>query len=240
VDNQNRRLPQEQLAVRPSGPSERTGLVVDDGALAHEANQGWWSEYEDLGIGPFIGLENQANQISSYQSCVIPGMFQTEDYARAVIKGVVPEINGRVLDDRVDARMRRQELLTSEAAPDLLALVDESALRRMVGGSQVMRHQLKRMVEVAATVPNIALRVVPLRAGAHPGLDNSFTLLEFRSARPAVVYVENAMGTFYLEQADIVRRYEKVVRYLLRDDCALDPKRSLELIDQIGTSPEFS
>jgi hypothetical protein len=238
--DQNRRLPWKELVVQPSGLSEPGDLVVDDGALAHETNQGWWSDYEDLGIGPLIGLENQANRVSSYELCVIPWMFQTEDYARAVIRGYVPDIDDRVLADRVNARIRRQGLLTSESAPDFLALIDESALRRIVGGSQIMRLQLKRMAEVAATVPSVTLQVVPLRAGAHPGLDNTFTLLEFRSARPAVVYVENAMGTFYLEQADTVRRYEKVLRYLLSDDCALDPKRSLELIDQIGTSPDLS
>jgi Domain of unknown function (DUF5753) len=236
VDTQNRPLPRKELVVQPSGLSEPTGLVVDDGALAHEANQGWWSAYEDLWIGPLIGLETQASRISSYESCVIPWMFQTEDYARAVIRGYVPDIDGRVLDDRVDARLRRQELLASASTPDFVALVDESALRRIVGGSQVMRHQLKRMADVAYNVPSITLRVVPRQAGAHPGLDNTFTLLEFPSARPAVVYVENAMGTFYLEQADIVRRYEEVLRYLLSEDCALDPKRSLNLIEEIGTS----
>ena len=238
--DQKRRLPWKELVGQPSGPSEPGDLVVDDGALAHEANQGWWSEYEDLGIGPFIGLENQANQISSYQSSVIPGMLQTEDYARAVIKGVAPEISGRVLDDRVNARMRRQDLLTSESAPHFLALVDESALHRMVGGSQVMRHQLKKMADVAYNVPSVTLRVVPLQAGAHPGLDNAFTLLEFRAARPAVVYAENAIGTFYLEEPRIVHRYEEILRYLLREDCALDQKRSLERIERIGSSPDFS
>ena len=238
--DQKRRLPWKELVVQPSGLSEPGDLVVDDGALAHAANQGWWSDYEDLGIGPLIGLENQADRISSYESCVIPWMFQTEDYARAVIRGYIPDIDDRVLADRVKARIRRQELLTSDSAPDFLALVEESALRRIVGGSQVMRLQLKRMAEVAATVPSITLRVVPLQAGAHPGLDNTFTLLEFGSARPATVYVENAIGTFYLEEADIVGRYQEVLRFLRSEDWALEPKRSLERIEQIAYSPDFS
>ena len=236
--DQKRRLPWKELVVQPSGLSEPGDLVVDDGALAHAANQGWWSDYEDLGIGPLIGLENQADRISSYESCVIPWMFQTEDYARAVIRGYIPDIDDRVLADRVQARIRRQELLTSDSAPDFLALVDESALRRNVGGSQVMRHQLKKMVDVADNVPSVTLRVVPPQAGAHPGLDNTFTLLEFPSARPAVVYLENAIGTFYLEEAGFVHRYGEVLRYLLGEDCALDQKRSLERIEQI--SPDFS
>lgn len=240
MDGQSRHLLRRELVVRPSDLSEPAGLVIEDGALARKAAQGWWSDYEDLWIGPLIGLQTQASRISSYESCVIPWMFQTEEYARAVIRGAVPDIDSRVLDDRVKARIRRQELLTAESAPGFLMLVDESALRRAVGGSQVMRHQLKRMVEVADTVPGVTLQVVPLQAGAHPGLDNTFTLLEFRSARPAVVYVENAIGTFYLEQAGVVHRYEEVLRYLHSADCALDPKRSLELIDQIGTSPDLS
>jgi hypothetical protein len=203
-------------------------------------NQGWWSKYEDLWIAPLIGLETQASRISSYESSAIPWMFQTEDYARAVIRGAVPGISDRVLNDRVSARIKRQELLTREAGPLFLALVDESALHKAVGGSQVMRHQLKKMVEVASTVHSATLQVVPKEAGAHPALDNTFTLLEFPGARPAMAYLEIAMGTFYLEQPVIVRRYQEVLRYLLDRDVALDPKRSVELIDRIGNSPEFS
>lgn len=240
MDDQSRGLPQRRLVVQPSRLSEPTGLVIDDGALAREVNQGWWSNYEDLWIGPLIGLETQASRISSYESSAIPWMFQTEDYARAVIRGAVPGISTRVLEDRVNARIKRQELLTRESGPAVLALVDESALHKAVGGSHVMRHQLKRMVEVASTVHSVTLQVVPKEAGAHPALDNTFTLLEFRAVRPAVVYLEIAMGTFYLEQSAIVRRYQEILRYLRDCDVALDPKRSMHLIDQIGSSTEFS
>lgn len=229
-----------ELAVQPSGLSQPTGLVIDDGALARGTNQGWWNEYKDLWIAPLIGLQNQASRISTYQSCVIPWMFQTEDYARAVIRGIVPDISDRVLNDRVDARIRRQELLTRESAPAFLALVDEAALLRPVGGSPVIRHQLKRIIEIASSMQNLTLQVVPLHVGAHPGLDSTFTLLEFGPLRPAMVYVENAIGTLYLEQAPVVRRYEEVLRYILQPDRALDPKRSLDLIEQIGNSLDFS
>jgi len=229
-----------QLAVQPGGLSQPTGLVIDDGALAGGTNQGWWSDYDDLWITPLIALQNQASRITTYQAAFIPWMFQTEDYARAVIKGMVPDIADHALSDRVDARIRRQELLTKEPGPAFLALVDESALIRPVGGSQVMQHQLKRIVEIASTVPSITLQVVPLRVGVYPGLDSAFTLLEFGPARPDLVYVENATGSFYLEQAPIVRRYEEVLRYVLQPERALDPQRSLELIDQIGNSPNYS
>ena len=229
-----------ELAVQPVGLSQPTGLVVDDGALARGTYQGWWSEYKDLWISPLIGLQEQASRISVYQSCFVPWMFQTEDYARAVIKGTVPDISDSVLDDRVDARIKRQKLLTRESAPAFLALVDESALHRPVGGSHVMRHQLKKIVEIVSTVENITVQVVPLRVGAYPGLDSTFTLLEFESERSAMVYVENAIGAFYLEQAAIVRRYEDVLEYVLHPGRALDPKSSLDLIHQIGNSPDLS
>jgi hypothetical protein len=167
-------------------------------------------------------------------------MFQTEDYARAVIRGTVPDISDSVLDGRVEARIQRQKLLTRQPAPAFLALVDESALHRPVGGSHVMRHQLKKIVEIASTVENITLHVVPLRVGVYPGLDGTFTLLEFEADRPATVYVENAIGAFYLEQPAIVRRFEDVLDYVLHPDRALDPKSSLELIHQIGNSPDLS
>lgn len=237
MDDQSQGLPRRGLAVQPSSLSEPTGLVIDDGALAREVNQGWWSKYEDLWIAPLIGMETQASRISSYESSAVPWMFQTEDYARAVIRGAVPGISDRVLADRVNARIKRQELLTRESGPVFLALVDESALHKAIGGSQVMRHQLKRMVEVASTVRNVTLQVVPKEAGAHPALDNTFTLLEFPAARPAMVYVEIAMGTFYLEEPAIVDRYQEILRYLIDRDVALDPKRSMELIDEIGNSP---
>jgi len=204
--------------------------------LAREAKQqGWWNKYEDLAIDSLIGLEIEASQISSYESCVIPWMFQTTDYARAIIRGILPRIAEHVLDARVTARLTRQEIITRESPPHFWSLVDESALRRRVGGNQTMRDQLKEMVELA-TIPNMTLQVVPLGLGAHPGLDNTFTLLEFQSAQPPVVYIENMAGSLYLERTYDVDRYKEALMHLRAG--ALDPESSVALIEEIGETFE--
>jgi len=203
--------------------------------LAREAKQqGWWNQYEDLLIDSLIGLETEAAQISSYESCVIPWMFQTKEYASAIIKGILPRIADHILDERVAARLKRQEILTRDSPPTFWSLVDESALRRRIGGNHTMFEQLKRMVELATTIPNITLQVVPLSLGAHPGLDNTFTLLEFKSSQPAVVYVENMAGVLYLERAADVDRYKEALEHLRAG--ALDTESSARLVEQIGNS----
>ena len=204
----------------------RTRLMT----LAREAKQqGWWNKYGDLGIDWLIGLEMEAAQISSYESCVIPWMFQTSDYARAVIKGILPRIADHVLDERVAARLTRQEIITRESPPHFWSLVDESALRRRVGSNQVMRDQLEKMVKLAA-ISNITLQIVPLSLGAHPGLNNTFTLLEFRPAQPSVICIENMTGTLYLERVSDVNRYKEALMHLRAG--ALDPESSVEVIEK--------
>ena len=230
-----------ETGVRPASLRDVRDLCtiygVDDSlrarlmTLAREAKQqGWWNRYEDILIDRLIGLETEAAQISSYESCVIPWMFQTREYARAVIRGILPRIADQVLDERVAARLTRQEIITRESPPHFWPLVDESALRRRVGSSQVMRDQLKRMVELAA-IPNMTLQVVPFSLGAHPGLDNTFTLLEFQSGQPPVVYVENMAGELYLERAKDVNRYKEALMHLRAG--ALDPESSISLIERV-------
>ena len=234
-----------ETATRPASPrdvrdlcalykaeaSVLTRLMV----LAREAKQqGWWNKYEDLAIDSLIGLETEASQISSYESCVIPWIFQTEKYARAVIKGILPRISDRILNERVAARLKRQEILERESVPHFWFLVDESAIRRRIGGSQTMHEQLKRMIELATTTPSITLQVVPLSLGAHPGLDNTFTLLEFNSSQAPIVYVENMAGTLYLERKSDVERYKEALQHLRAG--AIDPENSAVLIERVGES----
>jgi transcriptional regulator with XRE-family HTH domain len=230
-----------ETGVRPASPRDVRDLCtiygVDDSlrerlmGLAREAKQqGWWNKYEDIAIDRLIGLEIEAAQISSYESCVVPWMFQTRDYARAVIKGSLPRIAGHILDERVTARLKRQEIITRESPPHFWSLVDESSLRRRVGGSQVMRDQLQVMVELAAA-PNMTLQVVPFGLGAHPGLDNTFEFLEFHSGQPPVVYVESMAGGLYLESTSDIDRYKEALTHLRTG--ALDPETSISLIEQV-------
>ena len=229
-----------ETGVRPASPRDVRDLCtiygVDDSlrerlmGLAREAKQqGWWNKYEDIAIDRLIGLEIEAAQISSYESCVIPWMFQTRDYARAVIKGSLPRIADHILDERVTARLTRQEIITRESPPHFWSLADESSLRRRVGSNQVMRDQLGAMVELAA-VPNMTLQVVPFSLGAHPGLDNTFEFLEF-PGQPPVVYLENMAGGLYLESTSDVDRYKEALMHLRAG--ALDPENSVSLIEQV-------
>lgn len=205
--------------------------------IARESKQqGWWNKFDDLAIESLIGLEVEAKQISSYESCIVPWAFQTEQYARAVIRGVLPRIDDRILEERVIARMTRQELLRSADPPYLWALVDESALRRTVGSDSVMREQLTKILEIAAA-PNVTMQIVPFDAGAHPGLDNTFTLLEFdTSVQPPVAYVENLAGTFYLEREPEIMRYREVLAHLRA--CALSPANSAKRVQEVRKALE--
>ena len=230
-----------ETGVRPASLRDVRDLCtiygVDDSlrdrlmTLAREARQqGWWNKYDDIAIERLIGLEIEAAQISSYESCVIPWMFQTREYARAVIRGALPRIADHILDERVAARLTRQELITRESPPHFWSLVDESSLRRRVGSNQIMRDQLKGMADLAA-IPNMTLQVVPFSLGAHPGLDNTFTLLEFQSGQPPVVYVESMAGGLYLESESDIDRYEEALMHLRAG--ALDPESSISLIEEV-------
>lgn len=201
-------------------------------AIAREAKQqGWWNKFDDLGIDSLIGLEIEARRISAHDSSFVPWAFQTEQYARAIIRGILPRIDDRILDERVTARMTRQEILRSPEPPYLWSLIDESALRRAVGVGGLMREQLSKILEVAAT-SNVTMQVVPFEAGAHPGIDNTFMLLEFdSSAQSPVVFVENLAGNFYLERDAEIQRYREVLEYVRA--CALSPPNSVKYIEEI-------
>jgi transcriptional regulator with XRE-family HTH domain len=214
-------------------PAERDRLMI----IAREAKQrGWWHRFDDLAIDSLIGLEIEAARISAYESCIVPWAFQTEQYARAVIRGILPRIDDRILEERVTARMTRQELLKTVNPPHLWSLVDESALRRIVGDDRVMREQLSKIVEIAA-MPNVTMQIVPFEAGSHPGLDNTFTLLEFDSpVQSPVAYVESLAGTFYLERESEIMRYREVLEHLRA--CAFSPLKSTKYVQEVKASFE--
>jgi transcriptional regulator with XRE-family HTH domain len=202
--------------------------------LARESKQqGWWQRFDDLGLGieTLIGLEIEAKRISLHESSNIPWAFQTEQYARAIIKGILPRIDDHVLGERVTARMTRQELLRGANPPHLWSLIDESAFHRAIGGNRVMREQLSRILDVA-TAPNVTMQIVPFEAGAHPGLDDTFTLLEFdKSVLTPVVFVENLAGNLYLERETETERYREALEHLRA--CALSPANSARWVQEI-------
>ncbi|NJC68175.1 helix-turn-helix domain-containing protein [Planosporangium thailandense] len=175
------------------------------------SRQGWWSQYASAvnsGYATYIGLEADAREVRDYEALVVPGLLQTEAYARATVQPVgLPDLPGDVVEQRVRVRMERQQRLRGEAPLEIRAIIDEAVIRRVVGGRHVMREQLKRLAEEARR-PNVRLQVVPFAGGAEwPGMIGSFTILSFpEHADPDVVYVEGLTGDTFVE-GDATARY---------------------------------
>lgn len=200
--------------------------------LAREAReQGWWTQYDDLKLDPYIGLEQVAMSITTYTMYYMPALLQTEEYARAIIKGIAPEISPDILQQRVEARLRRQQLLREDNRPRYRALLDEAVLRRPVGGAEVMAVQLEKVLQFERQAL-VTFQVIPFDIGAHASADVHFVLLEFaeESNVSPVVFIEGLTTNQYLERkADIVRYREAAE--LLRDS-ALSPRDSIDLVKE--------
>lgn len=200
--------------------------------LARQAREpGWWTKYQDLNLDPLIGLEQEAAAITCHSVNYIPGLLQTEDYAEGVIKVVAPEMDPAIAHQRVEARLRRQQVLTAERRPRYRVLLDEAVLRRCVGRPEQMAAQLDKILEITRD-GQASLQVIPFAAGACAA-DGYFVLLEFEPGsdlRP-VVYIEGLVGNLYVERDADIARYRETIGYLQRR--ALDPAASAELIMRI-------
>jgi DNA-binding XRE family transcriptional regulator len=204
-------------------------------AMAREANApGWWQGYGDVlpqWFRAYVDLESAASLIRTYEGQFIPGLLQTDDYMRAVIGGAHLADSGEEVGRRVRLRMARQTLLTRERPPRLWAVVDEAALRRPVGGREVMRGQVERLLE-ATKLANVTLQVLPFGSGAHPAMFGSFSVLRFPDRElPDVVYLEHLTGASYLNKPDEVDRYLHVMESICVR--AAPPERTVELLDKI-------
>jgi transcriptional regulator with XRE-family HTH domain len=200
----------------PEGP-QRNHLMN----LARESRrQGWWQAYAQGHFETYLGLENGAASIREYECAVLPGLLQTEDYARAVLKAMLEPYAPERLEELVQVRLTRQRILTRPDPPDLWVILDEAALRRMVGGPEVMRGQLGHLIE-ASQSPSITIQVIPFAAGAHSAVaGSSFVILEFPGKAPGVVHTEGLEGFVYLERTADLNRYQQVfdqVRRLVPD-----------------------
>jgi len=187
---------------------------------AREANTpGWWNRYSDLlptWFQPFMGLEAAATVIRTYEVQFVPGLLQTKDYARAVIAPVDNPIttSAEEIERRVRLRMDRQQLLARPGASQMWAVVDEAALRRPIGGTDVMRAQLEALID-ATKLPNITLQVLPFRVGGHPAAGGTFTILRFREQDvPDVVYLEQLTSALYLDKREDVDLYAMTMERL--------------------------
>ena len=210
--------------------------IADTLALARDANHpGWWQHYGDVlpaWFRAYVDLESAASLIRTYEGQFIPGLLQTDDYIRAVVHGAhLTDTSNEEVGRRVRLRMARQTLLTRDQPPRLWAVIDEAALRRPVGGPEVMRGQLERLIE-ATKLPTVTLQLLPFASGAHPGMAGAFSVLRFGDQElPDVVYLEHLTGASYLDKRDEVERYLDIMELLCLQ--AEPPARTVELLQGI-------
>ncbi|MGH3771098.1 MAG: helix-turn-helix domain-containing protein [Pseudonocardiaceae bacterium] len=211
--------------------------------LAKETKaRGWWHSYGDAipeGFDLYIGLEEAASRFAWYESELVPGLLQTEDYARTVIRADKPGVDDAEIERRVHVRIARQALLTRVTDPPVLDVVlNEAILHRPVGGHDVMVNQLERLAK-ASELPTVSLRVMPFRAGLHYGImSGPFEILRFplngtgQQTEPPTVYVDGFTGDLYLDKPHEIERYDTAFTNIW--ESSLDEGASQELITQVA------
>lgn len=189
----------------------------------------WWHAYREMlseRYSTYIALEAEAEEVATFELAVVPGLAQTEAYARALVKAGPTELNDAEIEKRVEVRAERQQILEGEDAVRLSMVIDEAALRRQVGGPDVMREQLQRLIEMAEQ-PGVIVQILPYSVGAHPATGGPFTVLFFGADRPAA-YVPTIAGELLLEEGKDVSGYERVFRRL--NALALSPEDTIAML----------
>jgi transcriptional regulator with XRE-family HTH domain len=184
-------------------------------ALARDANRpGWWHDYDDVlptWFQTYVGLEESASLIRTFEVQFIPGLLQTEDYARSVTMSGRPDLRPDEIERRVGLRMKRQNILDRPNPPKVWAVIDEAALRRPIGGSKVMRAQLRYLLELMER-PHVTVQVMPFRFGGHAAEGGAFSILRFPEPDlPDVVYVEQLVSALYLDKREHIDRYAQAM-----------------------------
>ncbi|GGJ51802.1 helix-turn-helix domain-containing protein [Streptomyces brasiliensis] len=197
--------------------------------------QGWWHAFGDIPYSVYIGLETDAESLRVYEPQLVTGLLQTRAYAEALVQGALPETSTGDIDKRVQVRMRRQERITAEHNPvRLWVVLDEAALRRVVGSELVMREQLEHLIEMSQ-LPHVTVQVLPFEVGAHPGLNGQYAILEFADAADSsVVYLEGVTSDLYLEKAHDVQKYAVMYEHLRAQ--SLNVEQSRQFISDVAKS----
>jgi transcriptional regulator with XRE-family HTH domain len=237
------RIETGQRGVRPKELRELlVEYGVDDGrrdallTIARQTSQtGWWQSYSHVlsdAYQDFIGLEASAMTAWTYEAQLVPGLLQTEDYARAIAAASLVAESQDEREQFLQARLLRQQVLTRDHPLKLWAILSEGALRQLVGGSEIMRDQLRHLVEINSSLPNVDLQVLPFAAGAHAATSGPFVIMKFPEAPDlGVVYLEGQTGGIYLESTDEVARYTLVFEHLRAT--ALSAPASMRLIEEV-------
>jgi transcriptional regulator with XRE-family HTH domain len=218
------------LTLYKASEEERESLM----ALARQARQkGWWSAYGDVLPDDYVGFEAEAETISVYESLYVPGLLQTEEYARAIIRAGRSTADPDEIDRRVAARSARKTLLSRDDPPKLWIVLDEAAVRRVVGGPDVMRAQVARLIE-ACSKPTIEIQILPFVAGAHAAMGGPFTILDYADPvlDPTIVYVDHDATTALLEEEQQVSRHRLIFDHLRAK--ALDPDKTGDFLAQVA------
>jgi transcriptional regulator with XRE-family HTH domain len=199
------------------------------GLVSRANSPGWWHDYSDMlasWFEEYLGLEEAAAQIGTYEAQLVPGLLQTEDYASAVI--LLEYSNPKEITRRVKLRMARQSILSGPSATSLWAVIDEAALRRPLGGPRAMRTQLNHLIEMSQ-LPNVTIQILPFTVGGHAAAGGSFSVLHFAEEElPDLVYIEQLASAQYLVKRDVVDTYIQVLDRLRRE--AATPAASLKIL----------
>lgn len=204
--------------------------------LSRQSKQrGWWQEYGDTLVGPYanlIGIETEATEIRAYEPELVPGLLQTEDYARAVIQVSGIAATQEEAERLVRIRLTRQEILTRDDPPRLRVVLNEGAVRRLVGGPIVMREQLRRLA-AARDQATVQIQVLPYSAGEHPAMTGPFEILTFAEpGERGVVNLEEMSSALFLEKPDELRQYGRAFEYLIA--AALGPRESADMLIKLA------
>jgi transcriptional regulator with XRE-family HTH domain len=203
--------------------------------LARDASRpGWWHSYGDALPDWFevaVGLEESASLIRAYEPQVVPGLLQTEGYARAITAASFPSEQEEESERRVALRLARQDLLKRPAPPEYWVVLEEAVLRRPIGGPDVTRGQVKHLIECAAR-PNITVQVLPFAAGWHPAMYGMFNIFRFPDdAMPDVVYSEGLTSATYLNKPEETTQYTEALDRMAAQ--AATPDQSVSILRQI-------
>jgi transcriptional regulator with XRE-family HTH domain len=210
------------------GTSDTQDLMT----LARQARElGWWKQYDDLRLDPYIGLEQDASAITCFMMFYFPALIQTEDYTRAIIKAIAPKIDPKILEQRVEVRMRRQELLEHESPPRYRVLIDESVLHRPVGGPRVIAAQLDKVLKYEKE-KRATIQVVTFDVGVPAIAESNCVLLDFDDPiLSSVVFVEGLTSNQMIESRTDLDRYREAIEHLR--DSALSPRDSVTRITEM-------
>jgi len=210
-------------------PDDDVAALLADARAARQ--RGWWNKYTEAvpeWFALYLGLETEATRIRGVDGHFVPGLLQTAAYAKAVIACAANRPGDEeLIDRRVQLRMDRQSILYGEDPLTMHIILDENVIRRQVGGRQVMREQIARLIE-AAHLPNVTLQIIPFTAGEYPSSGTAFAIISLPKDEPDVVYVENFGNGSYIEQQQQVARYTMVFDRLI--ELALDSDQTISML----------